>query len=457
MNNVDSIKRLKVNRLTATYKRSFNRIKVQLPPKNKSYNKIISLSLIALSLIILWYCFSQTYIYNLLALANKAKNQSILVGFQNSAELRPTGGFWGSFAVWDIKDNILNSTLSFDTNPYKQDNELLKESKVELPKPMSEMWSGRPQSFINANWSASFPQSAQTLQWYFGQGWGDKKVSAVVAISSLSLIDLLDLIGEIELPEENTVINSNNFTQVMSEKIDSEYWESEENKIINEPKTLIKELFPVIAQKTKSLPKITLYKFLIKQMKQGRILVYFNDDNLQKISQKLQVSGEIKPYKTDYLMINNANIGGLKTSLNVDQNIEYKIARDNQGLKSTLRITRIHEDLWPHHPNMNYTRIFVPVGSTLENIKLGTEEITDSVTVEQEHGRTVFGFWFNTDNGQQKTALIQYRIPSENRYEYHLSYQKQPGTKADWLKVVAYDNILFAGELDQTFRDFASR
>jgi hypothetical protein len=457
MKNIDSIKHSKINRITTSYKKSFGRIKIDLPNKRSRISRFTPYLLIVFSFILFYACLSQTYLFQLITLASQIRGQSVLVGFQNSAELRPTGGFWGSFAVWDIDKNIFDSTLSFDTNPYKQDNKLLESSTVKLPEPMHEQWSDRPQSFVNANWSASFPQSAQTLQWYFGQGWGEKEVSAVFAISSLTLIDLLNLTGEINLPDK-TAINSGNFTKVMSEKIDSEYWQTEENKIVNEPKTLIKELFPLIIKKTKALPKISLYGFFIKQIRQGRIIAYFNNSKLQEKSEELKIDGEFQPYKNDYLMINNANISGSKTSLNINQSIDYELTEDRQGLSSLLKITRSHKDLWPHHQNTNYTRVFVPIGSTLESVKLGTEDITQNALIEQDQGRTVFGFWFNTKNGEQKTAEIKYRIPSKNSIRgWELVYQKQPGTNSDWLNIKIHDKVLFAGEFEESSKRFLSR
>ncbi len=455
MKNIDSIKRSRINRLTASYKKSFDRIKINLPNKRNKLAKIIPYLLISFSIFLLFACLSQTYPYQLLILVSKIKKQSILVGFQNSAELRPTGGFWGSFAVWDINKSILDSTLSFDTNPYKQDNKLLETSQTELPEPMREQWSDKPQSFVNANWSASFPQSAKTLQWYFGQGWGEKNLSGVFAVSSLTLIDLLELTGEISISDK-TAINSSNFTRIMSEKIDSEYWQNEENKTINEPKTLIKELFPLVLQRAKALPKLTLYNFFIKQIEQGRILAYFNDKQFQKGSEKLKIDGELRPYKTDYLMINNANISGNKTSLNVNQIIDYSLVNSQKGASSLLKITRSHSNMWPNHQNTNYTRVFIPIGSTLESAKLGNEDITGDILIEQDQGRTVLGFWFNTDPGQQKTAEIKYRIPSQSNIvnNWDLTYQKQPGTNPDWINIKIHDKVLFAGEFKESSRQF---
>jgi len=232
--------------------------------------------------------FSRTQLYNLVALSAMVRNEDIIVGFQNSAELRPTGGFWGSFAIWEVKGSILNSELAFETNPYKMDNKILNETNVPLPEPMAQTWQDRPQSFVNANWSFDFPQAARTIEWYFSQGW-DRKSDGVIAISSLAFIDLLKLTGEIQIDEE-TSINSENFTQIMSEKIDEQYWLDPKNKEINEPKTLIKELFPKVATKLKDIPKWKLIPYCLSQIHKGRIIAFFNDQRKQEICEKIKIS-----------------------------------------------------------------------------------------------------------------------------------------------------------------------
>jgi len=379
---------------------------------------------------------SRTTLFRLYLLTRDCRNTSYIVGFQNSGELRPTGGFWGSFAYMQIPDSLKKTSIFFETNPYKKDNPLLKSTDVELPKPMKEIWPDRPQSFVNANWSADFSESAKTIEWYFGQGWNQKS-DGVIAVSSLAMIDLLDLIGPITLPDQ-TVVRSENFTQIMSQKIDTEYWYSPENHIINEPKTLIKDLAPIVAQKAKSVPPIKMIKYLNEQIKYGRILVYLNDSQKQEIISDLGLSGEILPYQVDYLFINNANLAGHKTSLNVFQDIDYSVKQQDKKYVGELTLSRSHlPDMFPNLENKNYTRIFVPLGTKIASAENNGTNILDKIDKTDEFGRTVFGFWFSTNPGEKSTVKITYELPFklDSNREYHLVLQKQSGTNFDNLKL----------------------
>ncbi len=413
------------------------KIKIEKPNRDKrlairrlKIKKYFLLCAIALAVIISTIALIGTSsAYKLYKLYRGCLGTSYIIGFQNSAELRPTGGFWGSFAFVEIPDSIQKTQIIFETNPYKKSNEVEKEADVVLPEPMQQIWEGKSQSFVNANWPPDFPESAKTIQWYFGQGW-DRSSNGVVAVSSLSVIDLLKLTGPIEM-EDRTLITSDNFSQIMSQKIDTEYWFQDENHLINEPKTIIKDLFPIIIQKAKKVPPLKMFKFLRDQLKSNRIMVYLNDSKDQSIIKELGMSGEILPYEVDYLYVNSANLAGEKTSLNVTQNVKYSIESENDTYTGQLEITRSHiANTWPTHPNRNYTRVFVPQGSKIVSARLGEQDILNQIDQSEEYGRNVFGFWFSTDPGQTLTAEVTYELPFKlkSTRDYEITIQKQPGT-----------------------------
>jgi len=404
-----------------------------------------------LSIIFICSIFTGTKLYSVLILLKSIKNENILVGFQNSAELRPTGGFWGSFAYLKVGKNISNSTLSFETNPYKKDNPLLKETNASLPTPMKETWIDRPQSFVNANWPFDFPTAAKTIEWYFGQGW-QLDTDAVVGISSLAVIDALKLTGPVTLGNGET-ITSENFTQVMSEKIDVEYWQDPKNIQINEPKMVILDIAPQIIDKVKSLPRYQLYRLITEQLEQGRIVAYFNDPKKQSLAEKIGISGISAPYRADYVSINNANLNGNKTSLNVAQSIRYSVDVNGDKVLSHLEITRNHlGGLWPEAPNRNYTRAIVPVGSKLVSASLEGKNITEQIETNEELDKTTFGFWFSTSAGEAKTANLVYELPikREQLSSYQILLQKQPGTLSDYVDIKVLGETLYSGENDKS-------
>lgn len=424
------------------------KIAISKPKKVKRNAKTFYIAALGILILVFFASlFTGTKTYNILRLIISLRSENILVGFQNSAELRPTGGFWGSFAYLRIGRNLTDSTLYFETNPYKKDNPLLKETNVPLPRPMAETWPDRPQSFVNANWPFDFPTAAKTIEWYLGQGW-ELDSDAVIGISSLSIIDLLKLTGPIEMPN-NEILTSENFTEFMSKKIDVEYWQNPQNLKINEPKTLLLETAPRIIEKAKQLSKYQLYRFMLQQMEKGHVLAYFNAQDQQRLAEKIGISGSSLPYKSDYLSINNANLNGNKSSLNVSQTIKYSNKVEEAQILSNVEIIRNHlAGRWPEDaPNRNYTRVIVPLGSKIKSAFLGGQDITNQVETNEEMDKTTFGFWFITAPGETKSASLTYDLPikKERIDNYQLIYQKQPGTNADWVEINTLGQKLFEG------------
>lgn len=435
----------------ARHKNQHYKIRINKPRPRTSLKEkllLLALSLGIVGLIIM--AVTNTKVYKLFVLARSIQNERILIGFQNSAELRPTGGFWGSFAILDVKNNLLDSQILFETNPYKNSNPTLAEIPKELPKPIAETWPDSPIGFVNANWSPDFTEAAKTLEWHFGLGW-DEHVDGVVGISSLSIIDLLKLTGPITI-SDGTVVSSDNFTQIMSQKIDTEYWQNPENIKTNEPKTILKELAPKVIDKTKNISKLALVRFLSAQMDQGRVLAYFNDANNENLVQDMNISGNLQTYSQDYLAIINANLNGGKSSLNINQKIDYSITTEKDNSISNLTITRYLNDDWPDILNRNYTRVFVPLGSKLQSATLDGNDITKEVETLEESGRTSFGFWFSVSPKQQISVNLKYVLPFNlsSGADYSLIYQKQPGTKPENVSVSLDSKKLFDEKFDKS-------
>lgn len=443
---IDTFKLNKISHVKAQYARKASRVKIKRPRAGGAKTIVL---IVLLFVAVASIAIFTSREYALLRFAGALKNESILIGLQNSAELRPTGGFWGSFLIWEIKNNFRDSQILFETNPYKKNNPLMEEAVVESPKPIKETWPDMPLSFVNANWSYDFPEAAKTISWYFGQGW-DRPNNGVVAISSLAMIDLLRLTGPVEAGD-GTQISADNFTQILSQKIDTEYWQNPQNIEVNEPKTILKDIAPQIISKAKKISKLKMYKYAKEQMKKGRVICYFPDPKKEKFCEKLGISGKVEPYSVDYLSVNNTNLNGGKSSLNISQSISYEVSRaDNQNI-GALEIKRTCEkDKWPNIVNRNYTRVITPLGSKILSATLADKDITNDIGANEEFGRTTFGFWFSVAPGETIEAKIKYLLPYNisSNDSYNLVVQKQPGTLPDNIEVKFFDRAIFKGEND---------
>ena len=356
-------------------------------------------------------------------------NGRYLILFQNNTELRPSGGFIGSFAEVEIKHGKIKNYY-VETNIWKKDKIFVKQTCVTVPKPFIQTW-GKGNCFAlrDSNWSPDFQDSAQNVEWYYKQEGGEN-VDGIIAIDTNFFTDLLKIIGPIEMPKYNLILTPENFTKEVQYEVERDYWSTPENWVTNEPKTILKEMMPEVISRLKNYhlwPQIL--KMTLKNLKEKHLLFALKDPRLSKIVHKNNWGGEVRDTSADYLYINNANLGGFKSSQNVKQNITLKsIVKYDGSIVNTLTIVRKHEGdgLWPDAINKNYTRILVPEGSLIES-KKNIEEVDTT----SELGKTIYGFWTTVSPGKTKTFEITYRLPFKKPDNYSLLIQKQPGGLPD--------------------------
>lgn len=397
-----------------------------------------------------------------------------LIIFQNNTEIRPTGGFIGSFAEVKVHDGIIEqlnvpSGGSYDLQGWLTQN-------LVAPKPLQLLkarW-----EFQDANWFADFPTSArQMIQFY--ESAGGPTVDGVLAINATYVADLIGLLGDIEMPEYNRTITAENFIFEAQKAVEIEYDREENN-----PKAFIGDLAPrlverAIEQTTNDF--LSIVDHLNRGLSQKDIQLYLSDDTLQRNVIEQGWGGEVKWTTGDYLMVVDTNLGGGKTDGVIDQHVDLDVEIAQDGtITNTVTINRTHYGiqglLFTGVNNVNYLRVYVPKGATLMEATgfsipaetlfnepksdwiidddlayslLSQEEDPISGTIiTEEHGKTVFGNWVQTKPGTTSTVTFRYVLPFKltdtqdektviaaiksaigipETHQYQLTIQKQSG------------------------------
>lgn len=378
-----------------------------------------------------------------------------LVLFQNNSEMRPTGGFIGSFAVVSF-NNYKITKVDFNTNIYKLDNAFTSSTQVVPPSELANVsqdhWALR-----DSNFAVDFPTASQDIQWFYEHETGNK-IDGVVAVNATLVQELLKITGPIYLDKYQTEISYDNFFVTLAQKIEKEYFYDMKGQAVNEPKTILKDMMPILMEKSFKLPKPQLLKFALSAMSQKLVEFQSNDPVIEQSILDNNWGGAIEPSGSDYLAVNNANItdlttqknGGAKTSLSIKESIDYKVDNTDGNLVGTLNLTRSHSGTyaWPDGVNINWTRILVPNGSTLIKAELNGEDISNKIKTDAEAGKTVFGLWINTNPATSNVLNISYNLPiSESNY--HLQIQKQPGNTGDSLTATYLGKVIYNGVLNK--------
>lgn len=434
---------------------SLSRKKSILPKFRLDFKKIVIavLAVLLISSISVYASSSYGIMKNKYDLVKLLGNGKYLVLFQNNAEARATGGFIGSFAVVEIEYGKIKS-FDIESNIYKRDHQYDYVLKRTAPEPLASWLKSENNlywSMRDANWAIDFPETAKEVEWFY-KNEGGTDVDGVVAVNATLVQDLLKDIGPINMSKYNEIITADNFFDVLHNQIEKKYFEKEENKEINEPKTILKDLYAEVFSKITSTDfKDQLVPFILNELDNKEILLYFNNPVFQEIAQAKNWAGQVKNVNSDYLYINNSNLGGLKSSLNISQSVAVdSFINENNERINRLTIIRTHQGkgVWPDADNKNYMRILIPKGSQIQDAKLDKENILAKINLGTEANKTAFGLWYTTKIGQTRILELEYKLPAElNKKSYSLLIQKQPGSIDDDLVVTINNMVKFRGYL----------
>ncbi|MBU1148827.1 DUF4012 domain-containing protein [Patescibacteria group bacterium] len=395
----------------------------------------------------------------LLNMLGKEHPQRYLVLFQNNHEIRPTGGFIGSFALVDIAQGEIQTVEVPGGGPYEI-NTYLKE-KVIAPEPLHLV---NPHWFMqDANWFPDWPESADKIMWFY-ENSGGPTVDGVMTFTPTVLENLLKITGPIAMPEYEVIVDADNIVDITQNIVEVEY-----DKETNTPKKFIADLFPVLLDRVFSGEALAenaldILKVFHQSLNEKFILLNFQNQEMQEKVIELGWGGEVKDAPSDYLMVINTNVAGGKTDGVIDEIIEHQAEiKDDGSIIDTVTINRIHRgqegDLFSGVTNVDYLRLYVPQGSELLEIegyqkidpwrfqmpeadyqsdadlrRLETNSYIDDKTktrISDQFGKTVFGNWLAVDPGQSATMTITYKLPftiDERTDRYSLLMQKQPGS-----------------------------
>jgi hypothetical protein len=365
------------------------------------------------------------------ALTGYPQESNFLVILQNNDELRPTGGFIGTYGLMTVKNAKPNNITTEDV--YHLDMPCIDKLKVTPPAPISKYMGVTYWWLRDANWSPDFPTSAKQIESMFlaestCAGRENAKPTAIIAINPDLISDLLKLVGPITV--EGETYDSSNFQPLLQYNVEVAYQEKDitswnrKNIINSVVSELEKRLIDLPSNKWPDVLSV-----LQNNITKRNLQLYFDNESYQKVATELGIAGEIKQTDKDYLMVIDANLAAFKSDSVMNKKIAYNISSGSNGLISQLNLNYQHNGGfdWRTTRYRSYTRIYAPLGSRL----ISSDKLTDfAMTDDQTLNKTVFGFFWSIEPGQSSSINISYRLPkniTEDNYE--LYFQKQSGSR----------------------------
>lgn len=372
------------------------------------------------------------------ALANVLGAQgtrTYMVVFQNNSELRPTGGFMGSFAEVSFEHGAIADMRIPGGGTYDVQGQL--KSFVSAPGPLQVVnarW-----EFQDANWFPDFPTSARKMLWFY-QKAGGPSVDGVLAINASVLEKMLTVLGPVTLADGKEFTAENVLFEVQKEA-------ELTHEDASAPKAVIGELTQAIFEKLETADAQKLVGVagaFVDGFNNRDMQVYFSDNELESTMQSLGWTGELRQTSDDYLMVVHTNVGGGKTDTIMTRDVTVDTFIEEDGtIENTVTLTQTHNGmanaLFTGINNVDYVRLYVPKGSEFitgagfevppsdvyqtaeypleidEDLALAMQNVTkDPVTetdIWEEDGKTVLGNWVQTAPGETQTVTFTYRLP----------------------------------------------
>ncbi|MDP3940710.1 MAG: DUF4012 domain-containing protein [bacterium] len=405
------------------------------------------------------------------------RERKYLLLFQNNNELRPGGGFIGSYAVVSVKDGRVGPLKVHDV--YDADGQL--KGHVEPPEALRKYLGVTHWYLRDSNFSPDFPSSAGTAAFFLQLETGEK-VDGVIAIDTSFLKGMVHALGPLRLPNSAIVVNDENVTSFLQDTIQKEFFPGSSLK-----KDLLSELIggfflrlqapdgKVIGDVLQTIEsgitqKHLLFAFVNKAEEQP-FLVMGASSSLDAPSQ------EDKDGVQDFFGVNEANVGTNKVNEFIKRSFQYALSVDESGalhMQVTQTIENASTGAVPYGGDYKaYLRFILPGGVSPQEIAVdGVKQIIlaplegerayvsrgavaeNALEVDRvdEKGKSIYGFYLHVAGGTKKKISLIYALPMPAKKvygRYHLSLFKQPGTGAD--------PFIFSLELPQGYQLLSSK
>lgn len=367
--------------------------------------------------------------------------RNYLVLLQNNMELRPTGGFIGSFAKVTFEGGKLKKLNVNDI--YTIDGQLA--VRVEPPKEIKEDL-GQNNFFLrDSNWEPDFPTAARQAQWFYTKETGER-VEGVVALDVSAIESLLAKTGSVELLDYKEKITAENIFERAVSHAELSFSPGSQAK-----KSFLTVLTNGILEKIFFLPQNNwpgILTALGKSIDEKHISIYLNDPKLFSfiVSQNWMhtLPGQTEQNKNkDFLSVVEANLGANKVNYYLDRSYNLETVAGKSGeIKHRLRISYLNRspsDAFPGGKYKNRMRLYLPFSSQLTRALWGEADITKAVSSFVDYGRTGYSVLLELAPKEQKTLVLDYSVPVKLDFQngiasYKLDIIKQAGTGKDPLQ-----------------------
>ncbi len=392
-----------------------------------------------------------------------AGDRSYLILFQNNMELRPGGGFIGSYGLLHLHNGAIKDFVVHDV--YDADGQLA--GHVEPPFAIRRYIPLVHLYLRDSNFDPDFTKDGEIAAHMLSLETGER-VDGVGSVDLTAMKGLLQAVGNVYVPSYNQSVTADNFFELTEQHAERNFFPGSTQK-----KDFLRAFATALLEKLQKQKTINTSILLgqIMQMIDGKhILVSFSDlltqqpFTLNNLSNSLQ-DQRIKTSTSfnDFLGVVEANLGVNKVNAFISRRLSHSVVVEENGdvvEKAIITYQNTSNASWPGGPYINYMRLLLPQGALVNAISINNVDqhiipaITDpkiyeaktfvapkglEVNHETEAGKEVYGFMTRIDPSSTLSVEVKYSIP----HAFSLTNQKQTYSLVVWkqagVDVIPYD------------------
>ncbi len=371
-----------------------------------------------------------------------------LLLFLNNNELRPGGGFIGSFGELAMQYGDIAALETFDV--YALDDRAQASVKLVPPPAITRYLSSSKWLFRDSNWWPDFAMSARFgveryRAEYTAVHGKDRAVSSVIAVTPTFVSDLLAITGPIEV--RGQTFRPENVADLLEYQVGFGF--VKEGIPLAQRKEILADLVSALKDKLYALPLASWTRVADvteRAITRKQFMLWSADPRTQSAIETAHWGARVSPVAGhDLQLVADANLASLKSDPDVKRSMKYEIFRNTSKQwigRTTIRY--VHNGTFDFKTTRyrTFMRLYVPAGSqfvratgTLADDKLkNPSKAPGTVDIGSEMGLTVFGAFTSVEPGETRDVSFEYVLaPSVvsaiEAGGYKLDVLKQPGAR----------------------------
>lgn len=365
-----------------------------------------------------------------------------LVLTQDPAEIRPTGGFIGSYGIVAFDRGRITEFMFRDISLLDEPQDY---PAIEPPQDLGELQLGadRPWPLAQANWSPDFPTSAQDALRLYTNESGDDRIDGVIALTTYTIDELLKLTGPVTVPEYDVTIAPGESTLKILE-LTRTAATPEENRKAFLSKFADAVVPTLLAVQPRTWPGLLDTIDVLRR--QHHLLAWMRHPADQALVEASGFGGSVRDGSGDFVYPVDSNVApSTKLDLVTTRAWDLDVRIDGSGnARNTLGVTwdnAVEAPRWEAYRALQgvggrilgmYSRLLVPERSRVEAVSGGSvAPVTTPAVVRTEAGRLSLGAYVEIPPGETRLRW-EWTSPNAAATEetggtYRLLVQKQPG------------------------------